>query len=454
MSTLRRRLNYSDWQAAKNELRRWIVGGLKSLTGSDCPSNRRTPSAARKGQGIMTNRSPQPCGRVKYFLYQPTAPNTSIKNVPLAYTKENALNAICPYFTMFPVEYPNRVLKNHLKETPIVLDPFCGRGTTLFSARNFGFSAWGIDSSPVAVAIAKAKLASCQPEAPLKLAEELISAVEPVDLPHTPFFRSAYHQRTLRDMCALREGLLRLENETDVSTILRAAALGCLHGPLPKHIENAGYFSNQMPRTYASKPEYAVRFWKERDLEAPNIDVLRVLRRKIERLAGIAQESPCPPSQVLHGDSQSQELFQSISAAPSVVITSPPYYGMRTYVQDQWLRSWFLGGPDSIDYSAGPQLNHGGQQAFSASLGKVWKNVAEIARPSHSLHLYIRFGIIPSASIDAKKVFRESLDASGVNWRLVSTRSAKSADVGKRQADQMKAESAAAVEFDFHVERI
>lgn len=380
--------------------------------------------------------------------------STSTKNVALAYKKENALNAICPYFTMFPLEYPNRVLKTHLKEKPVVLDPFCGRGTTLFSARQFGLSAWGIDSSPVAVAIAKAKLASCDIEAPLELAAKLISEVAPAEIPDTPFFSSAYHQSTLSDICSLREGLLGLDDETDASSILRAAALGCLHGPLSKHIENAGYFSNQMPRTYASKPDYAVRFWKDRNLKAPKTDVLRVLRRKIERLAGLEQTSPCPSSQVLHGDAQSETLFQSISVAPSIVITSPPYYGMRTYVQDQWLRNWFLGGPDSIDYSAGPQLDHGGQQVFAGSLGKVWKNIANSAQPSESLHMYVRFGIIPSAQVDAKKLFRASLEESGVDWRLVSTRSAKSADVGKRQADQMKAESAAAVEFDFHVERV
>jgi hypothetical protein len=67
--------------------------------------------------------------------------------------------------------------------------------------------------------------------------------------------------------------------------------------------------------------------------------------------------------------------------------------------------------------------------------------------------MYVRFGIIPSASVDAKRIFRNSLEESGVGWRMVSTRTAKSADAGKRQADQMKAESAAAIEFDFHVER-
>lgn len=374
-------------------------------------------------------------------------------NVALAYKKDNALNAICPYFTMFPLEYPEKVLKRHVKEAPVVLDPFCGRGTTLFAARKFGLSAWGIDTSPVAIAIARAKLASCDVEAPLQLAANLIDSVVPTNVPSSQFFRTAYHKATLKELCALREGLMNLD-DTDASSVLRAAVLGCLHGPLPKHLENASYFSNQMPRTYSSKPDYAVRFWKERNLSAPKVDVLRALRRKIERLIGLEHPSPGPISQVLHGDAQSETLFQSVQLVPSLVITSPPYYGMRTYVQDQWLRNWFLGGPDSIDYSNGVQLDHGGQEAFATSLGTVWRNIANNAESSDTLHMYVRFGIIPSALVDAKQLFRNSLEQSGVNWRLVSTRSANSADVGKRQADQMKAKSAAAVEFDFHVERV
>jgi len=374
--------------------------------------------------------------------------------VRLAYDKENALNAICPYFTMFPLEYPIKVLKNHLQDWPTILDPFCGRGTTLFAARNYKLRAWGIDVSPVAVAIAKAKLASCEIAAPLNLATQLIEETEPKDVPESEFFRKAYHQQTLRDICALREALIKKKTESDALVILRAAILGCMHGPLPRNVKDAGYFSNQMPRTYASKPGYAVRYWKERNLKPPQIDVMRVLRRKLERLTGLSIFSTNSFNQVLLGDSQESNVFQRIGSAPSVVITSPPYYGMRTYVQDQWLRNWFLGGPIAIDYSTGPQLDHGGQQAFAVSLGSVWRNIANSASSSNSLHMYVRFGIIPSASLEAKKLFRDSLDASEVGWRLVSTRTAASADAGKRQADQMKARSSAAIEYDFHVERI
>ena len=372
----------------------------------------------------------------------------------LAYRKENALNAICPYFTMFPLEYPNKIIKKYKKQRPVVLDPFCGRGTTLFSARTFGVSAWGIDSSPVAVAVARAKLASCDPMSPIELAENILSKVDPNKIPNTPFFRVAYHSDTLRDICALREGLSKLPLDTASSVILRAAILGALHGPLARNIDNMSYFSNQMPRTYASKPDYAVRFWSERGMSPPKVDVLRVLRRKIERLVGLSSGIPDTFKQVIQGDSRSADVFQSLNMRPSLIITSPPYYGMKTYVQDQWLRNWFLGGPESVDYSSGSQLDHSGKDTFSKSLGEVWRNIAKCASESNDLHMYVRFGIIPSASVNAKEIFRNSLEESNILWRLISVRAADSAEAGKRQAHQMRTGSSAAIEYDFHVERI
>jgi hypothetical protein len=41
-----------------------------------------------------------------------------------------ALNAVCPYFTMFPLDFPIAVLRElgaSRKRKGIVVDPFCGR---------------------------------------------------------------------------------------------------------------------------------------------------------------------------------------------------------------------------------------------------------------------------------------------------------------------------------------
>lgn len=169
---------------------------------------------------------------------------------PLAYERANALNAICPYFTMFPLEYPLRVLKRYRGKQQVVMDPFCGRGTTLFAARKLGLVSRGVDSSPVAVAIAQAKLAAVNTEAILNLAQTFIQRYSAVKTPESDFFRHAYHPDVLPQLCAIRRGLLSVERESNESVVLRAAMLGCLHGPINKVPENRAYFSNQMPRTF------------------------------------------------------------------------------------------------------------------------------------------------------------------------------------------------------------
>ena len=369
----------------------------------------------------------------------------------LAYASENALNAICPYFTMFPLEYPLRVLRAHRRDEAVVMDPFCGRGTTLFAARKLAMPARGIDSSPIAVAIARAKLAAICAEKVLELARGYVASYADEEVPENAFFDAAFHPTVLKHLCAIRRGLLSVGRETDTTVVLRAAMLGCLHGPMNKAPERRAYFSNQMPRTFSSKPDYSVRYWQEKRLEAPRVDVFKVLKLKLDRLEAAPLARTGSIYDVRHGDSQSAASLPTANRDFSVVVTSPPYYGMRTYVEDQWLRNWFLGGPDHVVYAQSVQLEHTGQDVFAASLGRVWKNMARSG--ADSLDMYVRFGIIPSSRVDARALMRASLEASGVHWKEVSVRSASTAASGKRQADHMTTGSAAATEYDFHVRR-
>ena len=73
------------------------------------------------------------------------------------------LNAICPYFTTFPLDFPLGILTTHARQNARVLDPFCGRGTTNFAARLLGLRTIGIDASGVATATTQAKLVAPTP---------------------------------------------------------------------------------------------------------------------------------------------------------------------------------------------------------------------------------------------------------------------------------------------------
>src|SRR5713101_4614412 len=110
-----------------------------------------------------------------------------------------ALNAVCPYYTMFPLDFPLGVLKRRRPRKQWVLDPFCGRGTTTFAARLLGLPSVGLDSNPLAAALAAAKLTGVSPRQVTATAQYILNQHrEPDDIPSGTFWRYAYNPTTLQ----------------------------------------------------------------------------------------------------------------------------------------------------------------------------------------------------------------------------------------------------------------
>src|SRR5258706_10517369 len=191
-----------------------------------------------------------------------------------------SLNAICPYFTMFPLAFPRMILEAYARKGQRVLDPFCGRGTTNFAARLAGLDTVGVDSNPVATASASAKLASTAPDAVVHAARGILDECTRVKIPSGEFWSLAYRPEVLRSLCRLR-GALLADCSSQARRVLRAIVLGALHGPRAKG--SATYFSNQCTRTYAPKPGYAVRYWRRGRMLPLRVDVLEVIRNRAER---------------------------------------------------------------------------------------------------------------------------------------------------------------------------
>ncbi len=216
-----------------------------------------------------------------------------------------ALNGVCPYYTMYLLDFPLRVLSRAGKSGEWVLDPFCGRGTTNFAARLLGMPSVGVDSSPVAAALAKAKLVHASPAHVVAGAQAILNAARgPSGLPTGAFWELAYHQDTLGKLCRLRDSLL-VDCSSPTRILLRAIILGALHGPRPKG--KPSYFSNQSPRTFAPKPNYAVKFWNERNMRPEAVDVLAIIQARAERY--LAEAAPDIDGTVQLADSREPETF-------------------------------------------------------------------------------------------------------------------------------------------------
>jgi len=355
---------------------------------------------------------------------------------------EARLNGICPYYTMFPLDFPlNQLRKAQRGEW--VLDPFCGRGTTNYAARLVGLSSVGIDSSPVAAAIAAVKIVSTAPEAVVRALRRILADASAKDIPDGEFWELCFERKTLQALCCVREALLE-DCSSAARIALRALILGSLHGPLNQN--EPSHLSNQMPRTYASKPGYAIRFWRARKMRPPNVDLTALVERKARWyfLAG----STSVGGRIRCGDSRKDNLMP-LSPPITWVVTSPPYYGMRTYVPDQWLRYWFLGGPSEVSYVLSGQLTHQSPDDFAAELAEVWSNVATACRPG--AHLIVRFGGIHDRQQDASEILIDSLEEADCGWKVVSVSPAGEASHGRRQAQQFVRDLKDPIaEYDFH----
>jgi hypothetical protein len=327
---------------------------------------------------------------------------------------------------MFPLEFPLAVLRERAAQGDWVLDPFCGRGTTNYAARVLGLPSIGVDSSPVAVAIAQAKLVNTTPQRIVASAERILSAANLDQAPPDgEFWQQAYRPEVLITLCRIRAELLR-DCRSPARKALRAIVLGALHGPRTKC--RPSYFSNQCPRTYAPKPRYAVSFWKERGLEPPEVDVIELIRTRAERYYA---DQPGATGIVCLADSRDPAaLAPAGDARPRWIVTSPPYYGMRTYLPDQWLRNWFLGGESRVKYSNAGQLGHPSPVAYADQLRRVWKNVASVAAPE--AQLIVRFGGIADRKADPLSIVKNSLKESG--WKIATVKQAGSSASGKRQS--------------------
>jgi SAM-dependent methyltransferase len=337
------------------------------------------------------------------------------------------LNAVCPYYTMFPLDFPLGQLKLY-PDARRVLDPFCGRGTTLYAARLTGRQAVGIDINPVAVAIARAKTVQASPAPVMRLARRILRDMGEVDIPEGEFWEWGFHPHTLRELAALREGL-RMCAETPTVQMLRALLLGVLHGPRNKGVPS--YLSNQMPRTYASKPAYAVRYWRDHGLSPVRVDTVEVLKRRAERV--LKDCPPRTPGWVVLGDAA--HSIKALRQRFDLVITSPPYYGMRTYVPDQWLRNWFVGGPPEVPYGSEGQVSRQpSQAAFVSALAEVWRAAASRCTPEG--RLVIRFGALPSAKVSPEKLMVASLREAGAGWLVRDVRPVGIPSPHRRQAEQ------------------
>jgi hypothetical protein len=347
---------------------------------------------------------------------------------------------------MFPESFAETWIERLTKPGDLVLDPFCGRGTTPLQALLMGRSAVAGDINSVAYCVTKAKtnaptLAAIRRRITL-LESRYDSAIwekERLALPQ--FFRWAFTSETLRQLLYLRTILSWNSSKTDC--MIAALILGSLHG---ETLHSDSYLSNQMPHTISTKPLYSVRFWKERGLRPPKRDAFELLRKR----ATFRYESPVPDkvATVFHSDFRNLPgFFKTRSSRPRCVITSPPYFDVTDVEEDQWLRLWFLGGPPRPKGGNGHgDYRHDSRAAFWDFISDMWRSMGLLA--GKKTNMVIRLG---GKSLDPTEIV-EGLKATSIfTRRKVNLVSQEISEIKNRQTNSFRPGSKGlAFEVDCH----
>jgi hypothetical protein len=262
-----------------------------------------------------------------------------------------------PYYAMFPSWFADDVVQEFTQRGEVVLDPFAGRGTAIFSAIKADRHGIGAELSRVGWVYAKTKLEPATFDAVRRRLHEVAALVADVAdqkaaLPD--FFRACYSDSVLDFLLHARDQLRWRFSKVDRT--LMAHILVHLHG------KRGWSLSNQMRQTKAMAPDYSLRWWEANHQTPPDLDPAPFLEQRLTWRYKYGRP-PSGKGSVVLGDSTQQLLLlnQFLRARDlppaSLLLTSPPYHGVTNYHYDQWLRMWMLGGPPRPEWDSNRHRN-------------------------------------------------------------------------------------------------
>ena len=342
-------------------------------------------------------------------------------------------HAICPYFAMFPEAFVEKWVSRLTRPGELVLDPFCGRGTTPFQAILMERNAIGVDTNPVAFCVSRAKTSAPAASSVLRrlsLLEREFNASEwegeRRSLPD--FFRVAYAAPTLRQLLYLRCRLRWRRSRVDC--MIAALVLGALHGECDR---SSSYLSNQMPRTISTKPAYSIRFWRERGLRPPRRDTFALLRDKTEYryVTGVPESQ----ADIWNDDMRNLPRLKSqFRGKVKCVVTSPPYLDTTDVEEDQWLRLWFLGGaaaPSRNRYSV--DCRHRTSDSYWLMIVDMWRSLGRVVAPRGNI--VIRIG---ARGINPERLRMQLVGSAKASKRRVRLAHHEVSELRRRQTDAFR----------------
>ena len=293
-----------------------------------------------------------------------------------------------PYYAMFPVDFAFDVIEEFSSKGSSVIDPFAGRGTSIYAAATLGRKAVGIEINPVGWIYGQTKLCPAPMENVLNRLNEISSLAPKYESDAkdmSEFFNTCFCKSSLQFLLAARKNLNWRQNYTDRT--LSSFILYYLHGDVGKSL------SNQMKQTIAMYPDYSLRWWHSNGFSIPPvIEPEELLRSRIMWRYAKGHPKIFGEGKFFLGDSEIYlrkiKNHACTTKGFSLLLTSPPYCSVINYHADQWLRLWTLGGEP---YPRKQKGKHRGRfdskQKYRDLLLSVFSKCAMLMNPKGTIYV-------------------------------------------------------------------
>lgn len=184
-----------------------------------------------------------------------------------------------------------------------------------------GRNAVGIDLNPVGWIFAKVKTDPYHDvDSLLARVQSILDDVAQTDkIPETDFQNAAWSPSVLSFLQSARRNLKW--RRVKLARTLIALILVHLHAKLGEGL------SNQMRQSKAMAPDYAVGWWKARDMKPPEIDIMNFFTKKLAWRYSKGIPKTNTRARIYFGDARSVKVGSQNKKA-RLILTSPPYCGV------------------------------------------------------------------------------------------------------------------------------
>ena len=243
----------------------------------------------------------------------------------------------------FIPQIPSILIANLSEPNSVILDPFCGSGTTLVESVRLGRIGIGVDINPLAYLISKVKLTYIDPSLLEQLKKKYRTvlterAKKPVLIPDFPNKECWFHKNTLNELGTIFY-IINKENDRDVKDLLFVCFSAILkkccsqrdhytyvadnmypkNGMSLVHIDANAVFLEQLDKTVNT----IMSFY--RSMEIQGINTMRLLSQCIIK-------------------KEDSRLLQSVdNDAIDLIVTSPPYANVTDYTTGNRLSFYWFG---------------------------------------------------------------------------------------------------------------